>query len=269
MTPAFRFADIRGARIAWNQTGRGPAVVWAHGMSSSSYRQESSGQFDWRAVSSAHRLIRYDARGHGRSSGGRSEQEFTWPELGRDLTALLDVAAPGECVGAIGSSMGTASILYAALGQPDRFTRLVLTTPPTIWETRRAQIPIRIASADLIERHGLAALERLSVDAPASPALADAKRFVSPVAVRSSIYPWVLRGSAISDLPPPEKLAVLDLPVLILSWTGDDTHPVSSGRLLADALPDARLEVATTPAELRRWPRKVVEFLDGAPTTTR
>ncbi|MFW0783008.1 alpha/beta fold hydrolase [Gordonia sp. CPCC 206044] len=261
MTPAFRLAEVRGARLAWNQTGRGGAVIWAHGMSSSAYGQESAGQFDWRPVSAGHRLIRYDARGHGRSTGGKTAEEYTWPELGRDLLALLDVVAPDEPVAAIGASMGTATILYAAAAQPDRFTRLVLTQAPTIWGTRRAQVPIRQASADLVERDGLAALERLTTDAPASPALAQARRFVSPIAVRSVIYPWVLRGSAITDLPAAEEVSRLDRPALVLSWTGDDGHPVSSGQLLADALPDARLVVASTPDQLHAWPGLVAEFL--------
>lgn len=262
MTPAYRYAEVRGARLAWNQTGSGSTVIWAHGMSSSAYGQESAGQFDWRAVSSDHRLIRYDARGHGRSSGGITPEEYTWPALGKDLLGLLDVVAPDDQVAAIGSSMGTASILYAALAQPDRFSRLVLTTAPTIWETRRAQIPIRISSAELVEREGLAALERLSVDEPASPALAEAARFITPISVRAGRYAAVLRGSAVSDLPGPEQLAELPMPTLLLSWTGDGTHPVTSGEQLAGALPDARLSVAATPAELHSWPAMVADFLD-------
>lgn len=264
MTPPLRYADLRGARLAWNQTGRGPAAVWAHGMSSNSYGQESSGQFDWRAVSSAHRLIRYDARGHGRSSGGRTAVEYTWPELAQDMLALLDVTAPGERVHAIGASMGTATILCAALAAPDGFDRLVLTTPPTIWQTRRAMAALRESDAAEIERDGLAAYLRAAPDVPASPALAEAKRHVGPIAVPSSIYPWVLRGSAITDLPPADELGMLDRPAMILSWTDDPAHPVSSGELLADALPNAELRVAATPAELRSWPATVADFLASA-----
>ncbi|NDZ95315.1 alpha/beta hydrolase [Streptomyces sp. SID6673] len=263
MTPPFRVDDVRGARIAWNQTGRGPAAIWAHGLGSSAYRQESSGEFDWRAVSSTRRLIRYDARGHGRSTGGTAAHEYTWPELGSDLLGLLDVAAPGEPVDAIGASMGAATIVYAALAEPDRFRRLVLVTPPTIWGTRRAMATERLESADLIDRHGLAAFERVGVDEPVSPALAEARRFVAPIAVRASVFPWVLRGAAESDLPAPSVLASLEIPTLVLSWTGDHAHPVSSGELLADTLPTARLAVADTPHQLRSWPRVVAAFLDN------
>ncbi|GAC67037.1 alpha/beta fold hydrolase [Gordonia soli] len=262
MTPAFRFADIRGTRLAWNSTGRGRPAVWAHGMSANAYLQESGGQFDWRPVSSGgHRLIRYDARGHGRSDGGRTPAEYTWPELALDLLALLDDVGVDDPVDAIGSSMGTATILTAALDRPRRFRRLVLTTPPTIWETRRAQVPIRESTAVFVERRGVRALERLSVDAPASPALADARRFVNPIAVSSARYPAVLRGSAVSDLPAAERLSAVGHPTLILAWTGDETHPVSSAEALAAALPNADVRVAATPTELATWSGLTRDFL--------
>lgn len=262
MTPPFQHADIRGARIAWNVTGRGPTVIWCHGMSASAYLQESVGQFDWKPLSaSGFRLVRFDARGHGHSGGGETAEEYTWPELAHDLLGLLDMVAPGEKVHAIGSSMGTASIIHAALAAPDRFDRLVLTTPPTFWTTRQEQIPLRLEGANFLEQHGLKAFERLSVDVPASPALVDARRYVTPVQSRSAIFPWVLRGSAVSDLPPAEVLATLANPTLILSWTGDAVHPVGSGETLNGLFPNSTLDVAATPAELHTWPQKALDFL--------
>jgi len=265
MTPAFHHADVRGARLAYNSTGTGSPVVWAHGMNSAAYTQERAGQFDWRPVSARHRLIRYDARGHGRSTGGTDPREYTWPELGQDLLGLLDAVeppvAPGEQVGAIGSSMGTATVLYAALAAPSRFRRLVLTTPPTCWETRPAANGVRLGSAQLVQDRGVAALAALSVDAPASPALAQARRFITPIRVSASRLPAVFRGSAQTDFPPRETVATLDLPVLVLSWTGDGTHPVSSGEALAQTLPNAELVVASTPAELATWGQRAADFL--------
>lgn len=274
MTPAFQFAEVRGAKLAYNSTGKGSPVVWAHGMTSATYTQERAGNFDWRPVSAEHRLIRYDARGHGRSTGGTDPVEYTWPELGKDLLGLLDAVRPplspgldtphstsAQKVGAIGSSMGTASILYAALDRPERFSRLVLTTPPTCWETRPAANGMRLGSAQLVQDKGVAALEALSVDAPASPALVDAKRYINPIRVSARRLPAVFRGSAQTDFPPREKLAGLALPVLVMSWTGDGTHPVSSGEALAAALPNAELVVANTPAELATWGDRAAAFL--------
>ncbi len=265
MTPPYRYADVRGARIAWNATGHGPTVIWCHGMSASAYLQESVGQFDWKPLSASDfRLVRYDARGHGRSGGGQTPEEYTWPELAKDLLTLLDEVAPGEKVHAIGSSMGTATIIHAALARPDRFDRLVLTTPPTFWQTRKDQIPLRLNGADFLEQHGLRAFEKLSVNVPASPALVDARAYVTPVASKAAIFPSVLRGSAVSDLPDATTLATLSNPTLILSWTGDGVHPVVSGETLNGLLPNSSLHVADTPAQLHTWPALVLDFLRSA-----
>lgn len=264
MSTRFRFADVRGTRLAWTQTGSGSPVIWAHGLTSQAEEQEAAGQFDWSPVALSHRLIRYDARGHGRSGGDAVAQEYTWPELAADLLGLLDEIVPGQQVSGIGSSMGAATLLYAVLADPDRFERLVLATPPTMGETRRAQVPIRLASADVVEREGKAALEALSVDEPASPALAEARTFVTPICIREEILPAVMRGSAITDGPSAEQLATIATPTLVLSWTGDATHPVSVGEMLAATMPAATLNVAATPAQLRAWPGLVAEFLRAA-----
>ncbi|GAB19587.1 putative hydrolase [Gordonia effusa NBRC 100432] len=261
MTARYQYADVRGARLAWNSTGSGSPVVWAHGIGSAATTQEAAGHFDWRPISKRHRLIRYDARGHGHSSGGLTPTEYTWPELGADLLALLDVVAGSGQVDAVGTSMGTASIVYAALAQPDRFRRLVLTTPPTIWDTRPGANLARLASAKLLEDKGLAALQALNADQPASPALVGARRYVTPVRVRAAQYAAVLRGSAQTDLPAAKALESLDKPTLILSWTGDPSHPVSSAEALASALPNAELVVASTPQEHERWGELAATFL--------
>ena len=95
MTPAFQYAQVRGARLAYTSTGVGSPVLWAHGMTSAAYTQERAGQFDWRPVSGRHRLLRYDARGHGRSTGGadpvndpvRRVAQIQTTDLGPDAAA--------------------------------------------------------------------------------------------------------------------------------------------------------------------------------------
>ncbi len=261
MTARYSYVDVRGERFAWSSTGTGSPVLWAHGMGSAANTQENAGQFDWRAVSKRHRLIRFDARGHGHSTGGVTPAEYTWPELSKDLLAVVDAVVDEPSIDAIGTSMGTASIIYAALARPKRFRRLVLTTPPTIWETRPGANESRLASANLVETRGLKALEALNVNQPASPALADARRYVTPVRCRADRYAAVLRGSAQTDLPAATTLAALKHPVLVLSWLGDPSHPVSSGEALAAALPNAEFHVASTPAQHAEWGELAAKFL--------
>ncbi len=117
--------SVRGADLAWTESGTGPPAIWAHGLTSSADAQEQFGMFDWSPISADHRLIRYDARGHGRSTGSATPEDHTWENLGRDLLGLLDAIVGDEPVAGIGSSMGTATLLHAATSAPGRFDRLL------------------------------------------------------------------------------------------------------------------------------------------------
>ncbi|AYG02232.1 alpha/beta fold hydrolase [Gryllotalpicola protaetiae] len=256
--------EVRGARLSWTETGTGPTVVWAHGMSSSGWAQELGGQFDWSPVSdSGHRLVRFDARGHGSSTGTSNEGDYVWPELAQDLLALLDHIAPGEQVAGVGSSMGTATLIYAALAEPSRFRRLVLTSAPTAWQTRAAQAGMYLGLASLIESEGLDAFRRLMASpeahVPAPFEGLDPDAFTPQVSVE--LLPTVLRGAAQTDLPPIDAIAALDVPVLLLPWSDDPGHPVATSEALLEALPDARLQLGTTLAELRAWGHVATDFL--------
>ena len=86
---------------------RRATVVQLHGLGSSRASEAAAGFFDWSPVQDAgRRLVRYDARGHGRSTGRPEPDDWAWPRPAEDLFALLDVVAPGETVDAIGVSMG-------------------------------------------------------------------------------------------------------------------------------------------------------------------
>jgi pimeloyl-ACP methyl ester carboxylesterase len=158
---SIRTTSIGDAELAWTESGHasqtGRTAIWAHGLTSSATAQEAVGIFDWAPVTREHRLIRYDARGHGQSTGGADPEQYTWQNLGRDLLRLLDSVSPDEPVSGIGSSMGTATLLWAAVTEPHRFRHLVLTTRPTAGQVRAAHVVAYRAGADLIERSGLAA----------------------------------------------------------------------------------------------------------------
>lgn len=229
----------------------GPLVVQLHGLTSSRARDAQIGLDLPRALRD-HRVLRYDARGHGNSTGSTEPATYTWPQLADDLLQLLEHVAPGEQVHGVGPSMGSATLLHAALLDPARFSSLTLVVPPTAWESRMAQRATYLLNADLIERKGIEAFVELGLTSPVVPALADAPR--TPPAVTEELLPALLRGAATSDLPPLRELASIDAPTLILAWSDDPTHPVSTAVQLADTLPNARLVVAQTPYGVMAWP---------------
>ncbi|MDQ6607666.1 MAG: alpha/beta hydrolase [Actinomycetota bacterium] len=75
-----------------------------------------------------HRMIAYDARGHGRSSPAPDPDAYTYVELADDLEAVLDQLEIERAVLA-GASMGAHTLLSFALRAPARVAGLVVITP--------------------------------------------------------------------------------------------------------------------------------------------
>src|SRR5207248_10754071 len=91
-----------GARLSLDDAGEGIPVVLLHGLTATR-RYVVMGS---RALErSGHRVIAYDARGHGRSSPAPAPDAYTYEDLGRDLIAVLDDRGIERAVLA-GASMG-------------------------------------------------------------------------------------------------------------------------------------------------------------------
>jgi 3-oxoadipate enol-lactonase len=253
---------IRGARIAWQETGTGPVTVYAHGLTQSRAAEAKSWVFDWsRVAASGHRLVQYDARGHGQSTGAAQPDDYTWPNLAADLLALIDELSPASPVSGIGSSMGTATLLHAATVAPGRFDKLVLTAPPTAWATRAAQGAMYDTGAEIIEQHGPDKLRELTLQAPVPEVFAGLSDYPPAPDVSTDLLPSVMRGAGKSDLPPEAVIGALDQPVLILAWAGDPGHPVSSAERLQELIRGSQLQVATSTDHLREWGAIAAGFL--------
>jgi len=229
----------------------GHPVVQLHGLTSSRHRDRLMDLDLGRGLSGT-RLLRYDARGHGRSTGRAVPEDYRWEVLADDLLRLLDHWFPGEQVHGVGPSMGTGTLLHAAVRDPGRFSGLTLMVPATAWETRAAKAESYRQNARVIEEQGLDAFLRADLSQSRPPATAGTPETVPDVA--EHLLPSLFRGAALSDLPDPDEVAKIDVPATILAWIDDPGHPVSTAEALLDLLPDSTLEVARTPADLARWP---------------
>ncbi|UTM38326.1 alpha/beta hydrolase [Rhodococcus pyridinivorans] len=234
----------------------GHPVVQLHGLTSSRHRDRLMDLDLGRGLSGT-RLLRYDARGHGHSTGRAVPEDYRWSVLADDLLRLLDHYFPGERVHGVGPSMGTGTLLHAAVKDPERFSSLTLLVPATAWATRAAKAAEYRAAADLIEQQGLAAFLTRDLNAPRPPATVDAPDTVPDVT--EELLPSLFRGAALSDLPDPEAVSGIDIPVTVLAWIDDPAHPVSTAEALMGLLPHAKLEIAYTPADLAQWPSILCE----------
>lgn len=259
-----RYLTRNGATIAYELTGSGRPVGYAHGVFLSRDAVRQMEVFDFDTIGRGRSLLTYDQRGHGRSTGRPVADDYRFANVGDDLLGLLDAADIDEPMDFTGSSLGVATALYATLAAPERFRRLVLVIPPVAWET--GPQPARqwyLDTADVIESRGATAWRKEWASAPPLPIFADYPKFDLTPDVADELLPHILRGIGMSDLPDPDRLATLSQPTLILVWDRDPLHPVATAQRLHETIPDSTLHVAHTVEDVKTWTQRTLDFLAG------
>jgi pimeloyl-ACP methyl ester carboxylesterase len=251
--------------------GRGKPLIWGHGLTSSMNGEDTMNLFKWGDFSKDIQLIRYDARGHGRTQSTYIPDHYRWQHLAEDMTAIAD-ALHLDMYFAGGQSMGCAAAIYAALRVPHRIKGLVLVTPPTAWEKRKAHSGYynkMARTGGLLGGRLLAKLvsRRLKNGSPDWLTGAPEQKIKSTVEGLRSINRKTLsalfKGASLTDLPPREVLQALDMPALILAWSGDPGHPLEVAVELNGLLLKSDLVVANEYADVEKWPLLIESFVSG------
>jgi pimeloyl-ACP methyl ester carboxylesterase len=112
-------------RLALQDDGSGTPVVLLHGLTAT-HRYVVMGSKSLQR--SGHRVIAYDARGHGRSSPAPAPDGYGYDDLAGDLEAVLDDRGVERAVLA-GASMGAHTLLRFALDRSARVAGVVVITP--------------------------------------------------------------------------------------------------------------------------------------------
>ena len=235
-----------GLELAGDETGEGVPVVLLHGLTATRrYVVMGSRGLE----RSGHRVIAYDARGHGASSPAPTRGEYTYDDLGRDLIAVLDDRGIERAVLA-GASMGAHTLLWLALTAPERVAGLVVVTPA--YDPATQDDPKRLARWDALAD----GLEHAGIDgfiaAQGAPDVPEAWRetvvkvtrqrlsqheHLDAVADALRVVPRSRPFSAVEDLT-----AVAVPTVVVASADGPDPgHPQAVGEAYAAAIPGARL----------------------------
>ena len=116
-------AQVNGVRIAYQDTGKGNPLVLVHGSWGSHH--------NWDPVvpglSTHHRVVSYDRRGHGESE--RSTGQGTFAEDVADLASLIE-ALDAVPAWVIGNSVGAVITLQLAATQPEVLLGVIVHEPP-------------------------------------------------------------------------------------------------------------------------------------------
>ncbi len=228
--------------LAGEDGGDGPPLVLLHGLSATRRNVVQGSRLLARR---GHRLVSYDARGHGASSPAPS---YTYPDLVEDLEAVLSDREL-DASALAGSSMGAATAMAFALAHPERVSALVQITPAFGGRADGAGRWDRLA--DALESGGVDAfVEENDPDSLPERWREPVRRAVAQRMARHE-HPEAV-AAALREVPRSmawsgglEALERLDVPTLVVGSRDDSdpTHPLELAEEYARRLPRARLVV--------------------------
>lgn len=148
-------SDLRvesaGVSLAGEEAGEGTPVVLLHGLTATR-RFVVMGS---RALErGGHRVVAYDARGHGSSSPAPDPDAYDYDDLVCDLLAVLEDRGIDRAVLA-GASMGAHTIVRLALEAPERVAGLVVITPAFDPQSDRRELERWDALSEGLRRGGV------------------------------------------------------------------------------------------------------------------
>jgi 3-oxoadipate enol-lactonase len=186
------------------------------------------------------RVLRYDQRGHGRSPAPPGP--YSIAELGRDALGLLDRLGLAR-VSFCGCSLGGMTGMWLAIRAPERIERLGLVCTS-------AHLPPRegwIERAATVRAKGLAAVADGALERWFTPELGVFRAEAVEWARRTllEIPPEGYAGccEAIADHDLRAELGRVRAPTLVIAGADDPATPPDHGRLIADSIDGARLEL--------------------------
>ncbi|MGW6455882.1 alpha/beta fold hydrolase, partial [Streptomyces sp. NPDC055078] len=263
--------DARRRRLFGRKPPAPVTVVFSHGYC----LNQDSWHFQRAALRGLVRTVHWDQRSHGRSARGASQSgpdrvPVTIDQLGRDLKAVIDKAAPEGPLVLVGHSMGGMTVMAMAeqfpeivrervvgvafvgtsggrlgevsYGLPVAGVNAVRRVLPGVLRALGSQAELvergRAATADLfaglIKRYSFSSKD---VD-PAVARFAERMIESTPIDVVAEFYP------AFDEHDKAEALPVFDeVPVLVLAGDKDLVTPSAHSEAIADFLPDSELVI--------------------------
>jgi len=188
------------------------------------------------------RILRYDTRGHGKSSV--TPGDYTIEQLGRDVLGLLDSLGL-ERVHFCGLSMGGMIGMWLGIHAPNRLDRLVLSNTAArigtkeMWNTRIATVRrdgMMPVAAAVIQRWFTPEFRAANAEK-----VAQAQRMLE----NSPLEGYAACCAAIRDMDQCEAVAQIKSPTLVIYGRSDPVTPASDAQFLTDRIRGAvKVELA-------------------------
>lgn len=243
------FADNDGVRIAWERRGEGPTLLLIHGL--------GYARWGWGPLvdllATQFQVVLLDNRGIGESDAPAGP--YSARTMAEDAVAVLD-AAGVDRAHVLGTSLGGMVAQEVAAGFPGRVDRLVLacTTPGG-----PHAVPFPAPTLRLLQEAAslapLVALRRFVENAlaPGAPEALVEEIYALRVANPPDQTGWTAQAAAANAYDGWERLPRIAAPTLILHGDADGVVDVGNAALLAERIPEARVELLAGCGHLFFW----------------
>ncbi|MDI3405274.1 alpha/beta fold hydrolase [Streptomyces cavernicola] len=236
---------VEAGELFYESAGGGPPVVLLHGGMLDLHMWDE--QFSWLAAL-GYRVIRYDARGHGRSSTVAGD--YAHHDDLRDLLIHLDV----PCATLVGLSLGARTAVDTAIAHPESVSALVLASPgvsgrpftdPYVAHHTAQQMaavgdPDGDGGAERFVEHFL----RMWVDGPyrepSQVSLELRERMRVSASTNVVRHARGLGAGIPREVGAADRLAAIGVPTLVLDGELDSSDISSNAQAIVQTVPDAR-----------------------------
>ncbi len=243
------------------QRGSGPPILLVQGLGGDSVHW---GEAFLRRLEQRFTVTAYDHRGIGRSPRlAEGTAAFSIPDLAEDAAALLDHLGLASAH-VLGLSMGGMVAQELVLRHPERVRTLVLAGTTAGGPTALGTYPpiVQALAGPLLRGAGVP-------EALVGMVVGRARQLgVAPD--EAALRTILAQVGAIGGHDTLERLRGVAVPTLVLHGERDPAVPVANARILADAIPGARLEVLAGAGHIVFWQQPercaelVAEFALGA-----
>jgi len=186
------------------------------------------------------RLVRYDRRGHGKSSAPKGP--YTMERLGRDVLGVLDGLGIQK-INWCGLSMGGMVGMWLGANAGNRIDKLILSNTsahfpdPTVWDARIKMVR-DVGLAGIVDAN----MERWFTKGfreRASQTMAKMREMF----VATAIEGYIGCGEAIRDMDHRPLLPRITTPTLVIAGRHDPATTLEAGEYIKDHVPGARIAV--------------------------
>lgn len=244
--------------------GKGQPFIWLHGMLNSVESDSIYSLVDFDKLSKFLTIIRYNYCN--KSVTGN----YTWEFLSEELLSVLNNQKIEKSILG-GLSMGSGTILQAAVNYPERIKAMLLVTPPPAWENREAvkKVYRRIAAKTSPEKipEFLNRIINLTPDPPQyyediNPGVREKLQELR-MAFEPAYYTRLYTDGANSDFPSREQISLINVPTLIIAHSNDSNHPLETAQELHNLIKGSDLKIITDYEDYKKTQVDIRNFLDN------